>query len=303
MRAITFTEFGEPSVLHVAEVPRPEPGAGQIRVRVGAAGVNPLDGKIRSGAMRALFPISLPAVLGIDVAGTVDALGPGVTGVAVGDRVAGWAEPDGGAYGEYALVRVFAPVPPELSFEEAVTLPVAVETANQALGELGVSAGETLLVHGASGGVGIVVVQFAAGRGATVIGTASEAGGDRVRAAGGIPTGYGPGLVERVRALAPQGVDAVLDVAGMGALPASIELRGGTERILTLADPRAGTYGVPFARGGESRDAAELADALGRLVRGELRTYVAAVLPFTEAAEAHRLVDSGHAGGKVVLVP
>src|SRR4051812_32005195 len=115
MRAITFTEFGDASVLHVAEMPKPEPGPAQVRIRVGAAGVNPVDGKIRSGAMQAVFPTPLPAVLGVDVAGVVDALGADVTGVAVGDRVAGWADGDGGSYGEYALATLVAPVPGDVT--------------------------------------------------------------------------------------------------------------------------------------------------------------------------------------------
>ncbi|MEU8299640.1 zinc-binding dehydrogenase [Micromonospora sp. NPDC048909] len=214
------------------------------------AGVNPIDGKIRSGAMEAIFPTPLPAVLGVDVA-----------------------------------------------------LPVAAETATRALNLLRIGAGDTLLIHGASGGVGQLAVQLAADRGATVIGTASEANQDRVRDLGATPTTYGRGPVDRVRALAPDGVDAVLDVAGKGALPASIELRGGTDRIVTIADGAAQQLGVVFTAGPEQRSAANLAAAVDRLVRGELTATVAAVFPFAEAAAAHRLSDGGHAGGKVVLVP
>ncbi|SIN44875.1 NADP-dependent oxidoreductase [Micromonospora cremea] len=303
MKAITFNAFGGPEVLGLTEVPLPVPGPSQIRVQVRAAGVNPIDGKIRSGAMEAIFPTRLPAVLGVDVAGIVDALGDGVTDVVVGDRVVGWADSPAGAYGEFALASTYSKLPDGLEFSAAVALPVAVETATRALNLLRVGAGDTLLIHGASGGVGQLAVQLAADRGATVIGTASEANQDRVRNLGATPTTYGRGLVDRVRALAPNGVDAVLDVAGKDALPASIELRGGTDRIVTIADGAAQQLGVVFTAGPEQRSAADLAAAVDRLVRGELTATVAAAFPFAEAAAAHRLSDGGHAGGKVVLVP
>src|SRR5487761_1541313 len=290
MRAVTFDEFGDAGVLHGADVPQPVPGPGQIRVRVGAAGVNPLDGKIRSGAAQSFLPTPLPAVLGFEVAGVVDALGDGVTGVAVGDRVVGWADAPAGSYAEYALASAYTALPGGVDFPAAVTLPVAVEAATRGLDLLTVGAGDTLLIHGASGPVGAVAVQFAVARGATVIGTASQANQER-------------GRVERVRALAPNGIDAVLDVAGQGALPDSIELRGGTERIVTPADPAAPSLGVVFSAGAGGRPAKDLARAADQLARGELTTTVAAVFPFAEAAQAHRLVDGGHAGGKVVLVP
>ncbi|MEU5564935.1 NADP-dependent oxidoreductase [Micromonospora musae] len=303
MKAITFYSFGGPEVLQVAELPQPTPGPRQIRIRVQAAGVNPIDGKIRSGSMEGIFKTQLPAVLGVDVAGVVDALGDGVTDVSVGDRIVGWADAPAGAYGEFALASTYTRLPDGLDFAAAVALPVALETATRSLDLLRVRAGDTLLIHGASGAVGQIAVQLAAGRGATVIGTAGEANQDRVRGLGAIPTVYGPGLVERVRALAPNGVDAVLDVAGKNALPDSIELRGGTDRIVTIADGSAPDLGVVFTAGPEQRSAADLAALADRLVRGEVTATVAAVLPFADAAAAHRLSDGGHAGGKVVLVP
>src|SRR5215470_6583102 len=159
MKAITLNAFGGPEVLRLAEVPIPEPGPGQIRIQVRAAGVNPIDGKIRSGAMERVFTTPLPAILGIDVAGVVDALGEGVTDVAVGDRVAGWADPPAGSYAEFALTSMYVTMPDGLDFEGAAALPVAVETATRTLGLLKVGAGDTLLVHGASGSVGQIVVQ------------------------------------------------------------------------------------------------------------------------------------------------
>jgi NADPH:quinone reductase-like Zn-dependent oxidoreductase len=298
MRAVVFEEFGGPEVLHLGEVPEPEAGPGQVRVRVEAVGLNAYDGKIRSGAMEAVFRTSLPAVPGAEVAGTVDQVGPGVSGVSVGDRVAGWTR-RGAA--ELALLKLWAPVPDGLDAPQAAALPVVGETARRALRILDLKPGETLLVHGASGGVGGLVTQLAVAAGARVIGTASAANQERVASYGATPTTYGEGLVDRVRALAPA-VDAVLDAAGSGVLADSIELRGGTDRVVTLADPAANDLGVEFPEQSQP-SAEELAELIGQVVRGEVSVPVARVLPLAEAAQAQGLVDDGHAGGKVVLVP
>ncbi|MBE1878340.1 NADP-dependent oxidoreductase [Myceligenerans pegani] len=298
MRAVVFERFGGPEVLHLGEVPEPDAGPGQVRVRVEAVGVNPFDGKVRSGAMESMFRTELPGVPGAEVAGVVDQVGPGVTGVGLGDRVAGHA---GRGAAEYAVLRSWAAVPDGMDATQAAALPVVTETARRALRILDPKPGETLLVHGASGGVGGLATQLAAAAGVTVIGTASPSNHDRVASFGATPTSYGPGLVERVRAVTPT-VDAVLDAAGRGALPDSIELRGGTDRVLTLADPAAAELGVRFTDGGKP-SAADLAELLGLVARGEVSVPVAKVLPFAQAAEAQSLVDGGHAGGKVVLVP
>jgi len=175
------------------------------------------------------------------------------------------------------------------------------ETSRRALRILDLKPGETLLVHGASGGVGGLTTQLAVAAGVHVIGTASPANQERVAGYGATPTTYGPGLVDRVRALTPV-VDAVLDTAGSGVLPDSIELRGGTDRVLTLTDPAAHALGVEFSERSE-HSAATLAEVIDLVLRGEVSVPVAKVLPFAEAARAQGLVDDGHAGGKVVLVP
>ncbi|MFE5290981.1 NADP-dependent oxidoreductase [Isoptericola sp. NPDC056618] len=303
MRAIVFESHGGPEVLHLADAPDPQAGPGQVRVRVEAAAVNGWDVKSRAGTTGGPPPTS-PVVPGLEVAGVVDQVGPpageGLTGVAPGDRVVGFAV--GGGYAELALTSVFARVPDGLAATDAVTVPVAAETATRVLRLLDVRPGETLLVHGASGSVGALVVQLAVRRGARVIGTASPRNQDRVAALGATPTTYGAGLVERVRALAPDGVDAVLDTTGAGVLPDSIALRGGTDRIVTIADDAAADLGVQASWRSE-RDAGELAEAVDALARGELATTVGAVLPLADAPRAHELVESGRAGGKVVLVP
>jgi len=301
MKAVVFDTFGDPDVLHVAEVQRPEPGPGQMRIKVRAAGVNPIDAEIRSGAMQAVFPTPLPAILGIDVAGTVDAVGNGVDGFPTGESVVGWADAPAGAYAEYALASQVVRVPADLSFADAVTLPTAVEAANRGLDQLGVRAGDTVLIHGAAGSVGTIAVQMAVARGATVVGTASEAHQDYVRSLGAIPTRYGDGLVERVRGLVPH-VDAVLDAAGKGALPDSIALRGGTDRILTLADPAGPSLGVKFSAGARAdRSTSDLAAWVDMAARGELTTAVGGTYPLEQAAEAQRVSQAGHPPGKLIL--
>ena len=299
MKAVVIDEFGGPGVLHVADRELPEPGAGQVRVRVRAAGVNGIDGTIRSGAAQQMFPTQLPAVLGLEIAGVVDGVGPGVEGLAAGDDVLGFA--DGGGYAEYALATTVAPKPAELGWTEAAALPVAAETALRVLGLLKVTQGDTLLIHGAAGGVGTVAVQLAVARGATVIGTASEANHDHLRELGATPVLYGEGLVDRVRAAAPDGVDAVFDAAGRGALPDSIALRGGTSRIVTIADPAAFGLGIPFS-GEAARDAGDLAEVARQAGDGRLRVTVAETYSLEEAPAAHEAVATGHGRGKVVLL-
>jgi NADPH:quinone reductase-like Zn-dependent oxidoreductase len=298
MKAILFDRFGGTEVLREADVDVPSPGPGQVRVRVRAAGVNGLDGKIRSGAMEALFPTPLPAIPGREVAGVVDALGEGVPDVQVGDEVLGWS--DTGSYAEYALATTVAPKPADLDWQHAAALPVASETAERVLNLLGVAAGETVLMHGAAGGVGTLAVQLATARGARVIATAGPANQEYLASLGATPTLYGEGLVERVRALAPGGVDAVFDLAGKGALEDSVALRGGTERIVTIADFRARQLGITFSNGSPEHSAARLAAVAQDAAAGKVVTTVVAY-PLERAATAQQVSDSGHVRGKLVV--
>ncbi len=298
MKAIIFEEFGGPDVLHEADVEVPQPGPGQVRVLVKAAGLNALDGKKRSGMLEAVFPTTFPAIPGGELAGVVDALGEGVSDVQVGDEVLGWA--DTGSYAEYALATAVALKPADLSWQDAAALPVASETAERVLDELEVVAGETVLMHGASGAVGTVAVQLATARGARVIATAGPSNQDYLTSLGATPTTYGEGLVERVRALAPDGVDAVFDLAGKGALPDSITLRGGTERIVTIADFSAGQLGVVFSSGGGDHPAERLAAVAQDAAAGKLTVTVTSY-PLAKAADAQQASDAGHVRGKLVL--
>ncbi|MBW4717158.1 NADP-dependent oxidoreductase [Saccharothrix obliqua] len=298
MRAIEFAEYGSPDVLRPHDVAVPEPGPGQARVAVRVAGVNPMDWKLRGGAMADVIPLRLPHRPGLELAGVVDAVGDGAP-VAVGDEVFGWART--GSYAEFALASVIVRKPESLSWADAAALPVAGEAALRGLRLLSVGAGDVLLIHGASGVVGGLATQLAVARGATVIGTSGERGAETVRALGAIPVRYGDGLVRRVRDTGLR-VDAVLDAAGFGALPDSVALLGGTERIVTLADPAAFELGITFS-GGEPGDQntgvlAELGDlaASGRLVVRHAAAY-----PLSEAARAQFESAGGHSGGKITL--
>ena len=298
MKAVCFSRFGGPEVLELVARPDPHPGPGQIRIAVRAAGVNASDWKKREGEMDP----ELPQTLGYEAAGVVDELGDGVTGVATGDRVFGLS-PDGAAQAELAVLSWWAPIPAPLDFAGAAALPAAVETATRALDQLGVGSGTLLLINGASGSVGSAAVQLAVARGARVIGTASPANHDYLRSLGADPVAYGDGLTERVRALAPGGVDLALDAAGSGVLPELIELAGGAGHVLTVADfLGAQQYGVRFSRGDSGRALHALADIGPLIEAGRFSLPVAQTFPLAEVGAAQEASEHGHLRGKIVLV-
>ena len=302
VKAARFSRFGGPEVLEIVDLPDPHPGPGQVRIAVRAAGVNPSDWKKREG----LMDPELPQTMGYEAAGVVDELGEGVADVAVGDRVFGLSA-EGAAQAELTVLSFYAPVPPSLDFPGAAALPAAIETATRALDQLGVGAGagrgSTLLINGASGSVGSAAVQLAVVRGARVIGTASPANHDYLRSLGAEPVVYGQGLAGRVRALAPDGVDAALDVAGSGVLPELIELAGGPEHVVTIADfGGAREHGVRFSSGDAGRAVHALGE-IGELIEsGRFSLPVARTFPLAEIAQAHRVGEDGHVRGKLVLV-
>jgi len=303
MRAMSVSRFGGPEVLELDQIELPAPGPQQVRVRVEFAGVNPMDLKIRAGA--AFFPITLPTVLGREFSGVVDAVGGKVDadGARVGDRVAGVADLGSGTYAAYTLASSVIRVPDGVTLEQAAAVPVAAGTASRVLHQLSVRPGDVLLVNGASGAVGSMAVQLAVGLGATVVGTASSARQAEVAALGAIPTPYGPHLVQRVQALVPH-VDAAFDVAGRGALPDLIELRGGTSRLITIADDQADALGVVFSSAAGFGHAPEhVADALSRLAAGTLRVMIGRIYPLDQAAAAHDDLEQARVTGKVLLRP
>jgi NADPH:quinone reductase-like Zn-dependent oxidoreductase len=298
MKAARFSQFGGPEVLEIVELPDPHPGPSQVRIAVRAAGVSLSDWKKRKG----LMDPELPQTLGYEAAGVVDELGADVTDAAVGDRVFGVC-PDGAAQAELAVLSYYAAIPASLDFAAAAALPAAIETATRALDQVGVKSGSTLLINGASGSVGSAAVQLAMARGVRVIGTAGPASHGYLRSLGAEPVAYGDGVVDRVRALAPDGVDLALDVAGSGVLPELIELTGGPEHVVTVADfAGAQKYGVRFSRGDSGRafhvlaQIGELIES-GRFLPPHVRTF-----PLAEIAEAHRVSEAGHVRGKLVLL-
>lgn len=298
MKAVRFSRFGDPEVLEIVDLPDPRPGPGQLRIAVRAAGINASDWKKRQG----LMDPDLPQTLGYEAAGVVDELGQGVSGVRLGDRVFGFCA-DGAAQAELAVLSAWAPIPASLDFAEAAALPSAIETAARALDQLGVTSGDLLLINGASGSVGSAGVQLAVARGARVIGTGSPANHDHLRAIGAEPVAYGEGLVDRVLALAPDGVDRALDVAGSGVLPELIRLTGDPANVLTIADHvGAQQYGVRFSRGDTGRALYVLGEigeliASGRFVLPTVQTF-----PLADVELAHRVGEEGVRGKLVLLV-
>ncbi|WP_433225960.1 NADP-dependent oxidoreductase [Microtetraspora malaysiensis] len=302
-RAVMFSEYGEAEVLRVAECEVPEPGPGQVRIAVRAAGVNPIDWKIRSGVMAAMMPVRFPAVPGVDVAGVVESVGPDVTDVAVGDEVFGKAV--SGSYAELALANCdsIAAKPAAVSWEVAAALPVAGTTAYHAFAQLRLAQGETIVIDGAAGGVGTVATQLARHRGLTVIGTAGPPNHHYLRSLDVIPVSYGDGLADRVRAVAAGGVDAAVDAAGRGSLSALVELTGNPDRVITLADASAQSLGVRFAYGEPDDMRGILAEAIALVAVGAITIPIAHTYPLTDAAAAHRDSQAGHVRGKLVLAP
>jgi NADPH:quinone reductase-like Zn-dependent oxidoreductase len=301
--SVQFPTYGTTEVLQIVDAAPLNAGPGQVRLRVHAAGVNPADWKILRGLMRDQIPLHFPAGLGSDVAGVVDQVGAGVTSFHVGDEVLGTSLTPAFAQSALADPAALVPKPDDISWEVAASLPGAGGTAWTALEELGVVSGETLLVHAAAGGVGTFAVQLGVARGARVIGTASEHNREQLRSFGAIPVAYGPGLAERIRAIAPQGVDAVLDASGRGEIPLSIELAGGPERVLTLVAFDAVDTGIRTHAGGAGASGVRaLRDILTHIRDGRLRVPISRTYGFRDVAAALDESRAGHVSGKIVLV-
>lgn len=300
--------YGGPEVLAIMEVPTPAPGPGEVLVSVRAAGVNQADVKVYGGVW-GTDPAKLPIPLGFEISGVVAALGPDVTTHAVGDEVI--AHPVRGGYATDVVAPVSSVIakPAGLGWPEAAGLMLTGTAAAHAVTAAAVASGDTVLVHGAAGGVGLIAVQLASLRGATVIGTAAPDQHPLLADLGVLPVAYGEGLLDRVRELAPDGVDAALDLAGTDeALDVSLALVGDRDRIATIANfdrgPREGirVLGVGGEEGKEIREAAapELADLAAA---GRLRVHVERTFPLTDVVAAHELLASRRATGKIVLIP
>ncbi|NLU68227.1 NADP-dependent oxidoreductase [Streptomyces sp. HNM0574] len=296
MKKVSFAEFGGPDVLRLIDAEEPHPGPGQVRIAVRAAGVNPVDWRIREGQVLGDRPVELPSGVGLDAAGVVDEVGEGVEGVGIGDRVFGEGA---STYAEFAVLSAWARMPEGLTFEEAAGYPSVVETALRVLRESGVRPGQTLLVSGASGGVGSAVLQIARDRGITVIGTAGPANQDYLRSLGALATTYGEGWVERVRALGR--ADAALDLAGSGVIRELAELTGDARKVISIADLDAPRLGARFSGAAGSVPEA-LTEAVRLISRGMLHIPVEKTYPLAEAAEAHADSRAGHARGRRALI-
>lgn len=300
MRAARFASFGAPDVLSIDEIPIPEPGPGEVRVRVKAAAVQPFDRRVRIGQIPLPAGTALPVTTGNEFSGIVDALGSDVSGFSPGDAVAG--RRTFGAVADYVIVPAtdIAIKPESLSFGEAATLSGTAQTADTAVESLGIGPADTLLIHGAAGGVGSFATQLAILHGARVLGTGSQANQAYIASLGATPLVYGEGLHERIRAAAPNGLTAILDCVGGPTLDLSLTLGVPLDRIATLGDMgRTRQLGIKSVEG--VRNGVRLAKLLALAADGRLKANVRRTYPMDQIVQAHRELDAGHGHGKIVI--
>jgi len=305
-RAVIYDQYGGPEVLEVRDVPEPHAGPGEIRVRVAAVGLNPMDPAFAAmPELAARFGITLPSGFGYDFAGVVDEAGDGASGFSVGERVYGGVMERAAA--DFVVVKtspaaseVLFHTPEDLSDEIASTLGVAAATASVALAAIDLEPTDTVLIGGAAGGVGVFAVQLARLAGATVIGTASEGTFPFLRELGAEPVAYGPGLADRVRALAPDGITAAVDLFGTETIEAALALGVAPERISAIAAGPTPPGGARAVNGGGAEAGAvpRIADAI---VAGQITVPVAARFPIEQIREAAALQAGRHVHGKVVV--
>lgn len=298
-RQVRYQQFGGPEVLEVVDVDEPTAGPGLVRVRVAAAGLNPVDSKIRRGGPVAqAFGVTPPTGIGMDYAGVIDQVGAGVTGWAAGDEVLGWAS---GTLADHILVpaeSLFAK-PSSLSWEVAGALGVVARAAAASVASLDLTAADVVLVSAAAGGVGIIACQLALAAGAKVVGTASVANHEYLAELGVVPIAYGEGLVERLRLAAPEGYTAVLDNHGADTIQAGLELGVPADRINSIA-VFGGPPGVTFV-GGQQATAEDFAKVVAGVADGSIKVPIQAVYPLADVAAAFARLDQGHLLGKIVV--
>jgi NADPH:quinone reductase-like Zn-dependent oxidoreductase len=304
MKAVRFDEYGELDVLKVIEVPTPEPGPGQALIAVKAAGINPGEAKIRAGLLHDRFPATFPSGEGSDLAGTVAAIGRGVVGIAGDQEVIGYTD-SRASHAQYVIVEAgnLTPKPAEVSWEVAGALFVAGATAFAAVRAVSLAAGDTVVVAGATGGVGSIAVQLAQLAGATVIGIASRAHRDWLERRGVIPVEYGDGVTDRIRQAADH-VDAFIDTVGKDYVRIALGLGVAPARIDTIVNFAAvAELGVQAQGNAAGASAAVLADLAGLIVTGRLEVPIAARFPLADVSEAYRMLERGGLLGKIVLIP
>jgi NADPH:quinone reductase-like Zn-dependent oxidoreductase len=308
MKAVRFDEYGPVSVLDVREVPVPEPAAGQVLIRVKAAGINPGEAKIRDGALDAMFPATFPSGEGSDFAGVVEKLGPGVTGLAPGDDVIGWVDTRS-SQAEYTIAEAanLTARPSGLPWEIAGAIPVAGGTAWAMVQAVGVKPGDTVVVAGAAGGVGAIAAQLARRAGATVIGLASPSNHDWLSRHGIVPLAYGDGVAERIRSAVPagQGIDAFLDTFGGDYVEIALnDLKVSPERVDTIVRfDAAAKYGIKAAGSSVGMTPDVLGELAGLVAAKELEIPLAHTYPLREVRDAYTKLARGHVRGKIVLIP
>jgi NADPH:quinone reductase-like Zn-dependent oxidoreductase len=304
VRAVRFDEYGEADVLNVVDVPIPEPGAGQVLVAVRAAGINPGEGKIRSGLLHSRYPATFPSGEGSDLAGVVTKTGSGVTEFSVGDEVIGYTD-NRASHAEYVVVEAenLTPRPAGVPWEVAGALFVAGATAYAAVRAVGAAAGDTVVVAGAAGGVGSIAVQLARLAGATVIGLAGETNHVWLAEHGVIPVSYGDGVAERIRAAAPR-VDALIDTQGGNYVQLALDLGVQPSRIDTIVNFAAvADHGVKAEGNAAGASSAVLSELAGLVAAGELEVPIAATFPLSQVRDAYTELERGHTRGKIVLIP
>ena len=304
-RAVRFDQYGGIDVLQVVDVPDPVPGPGEVLVRVKAASINPGEAKIREGALDSLYPATFPSGEGSDLAGVVEAVGVDVTAVGVGDEVIGYSE-NRNTHAELVVVPAehLTSRPPSVPWEVAGSLHVAGVTAWAAVRAVSLSDGDTVVVAGAAGGVGVFAVQLAAVAGATVIGLAGESKHGWLRSHDIVPVLYGDGVEDRIRAAAPDGVDAFLDLVGGGYVELALALGVAPDRIDTIADFEAvSKHGVKGDGSAAGTGASTLAELAADVANGSLEVPIAATYPLEQVRDAYAELEQGHTLGKIVLLP
>ena len=304
MKAVRFDEYGPVGVLKAEDVPQPAPEAGQVLVRVKAAGINPGEAKIRDGLLHSRWPATFPSGQGSDLAGIVERVGPGVTGVSAGDEVIGWVDTRS-SQAEYAVVQASnqTPKPGNVSWEVAGALPVAGFTAWAAVRAVGLKPGDTVVVSGAAGGVGSITVQLARRAGATVVGLASEANHGWLEKHGAIPVSYGEGVADRIREVA-QKVDAFIDAYGGDYVEVALnELGVEPSRVDTIVRFDAvAEYGIKAEGNAAGASASTLAELADLISAGQLEVPIAATYPLDQVRAAYARLAEGHLRGKIVLL-
>jgi NADPH:quinone reductase-like Zn-dependent oxidoreductase len=304
VEAVRFGKYGGVDVLNVVDVPAPEPGPGQVLVQVKAAGINPGEGKIRSGELHSMFPATFPSGQGSDLAGIVTSTGPGVVGFSAGDEVIGYTD-NRASHAEYVLADVqnLTPRPAGVPWDVAGSLFVAGATAYAAVRAVAATAGDTVVVAGAAGGVGAIAVQLARLAGATVIGLASETNHVWLAEHGIIPVSYGDGAAERIKAAVPQ-VDAFIDTQGGGYVQLALGLGVQPQRIDTIVNFAAvADHGVKAEGSAAGASAAVLAELAALVAAGKLEVPIAATFPLSQVRDAYTELERGHTRGKIVLIP